>query len=441
MSGVRRRFSVFFGVMCMFALCICAFSSRAYATTTNGEASDGADAVTADAGTTQGTAKDDNPYADMEVPDDAVELENGYLMWTLEDGTVVVKAPSEDPQKKTRTPVVTKTVYDEASSEWAKITDATVGHDVSFRLDGTVPEELDAYKTYHYEFVDTLCEGMTVNFDSVKVTRISKDGSETDVTKMFKLDTSKAGVMSLLCEDLKKVEGISDTDILRVSYTARLNEKMLVGLAKTNDNFVKIVHSFWVRDGRTTESREDKASVVTFKLDVTKVAKDSGKTLSGAVFTISDAKGNYLKSDSTWGDAASAMKLTSSSNGTFEVKGLGAGDYVLHEVTAPSGYQAVGDVKLNVSLSKNSDGTYKLVATCAGATVTKTDAGAGEVSVKVEDTSTPPNDSKKTTPKETMPATGAQIARVVAFIGIGVLFVAGAIVLFKRSKDDDGSEE
>lgn len=111
-----------------------------------------------------------------------------------------------------------------------------------------------------------------------------------------------------------------------------------------------------------TGTIEDDATVITGGEKFQKTDEnDAG--LAGAVFVIRNEANKYLNITDgvvTFGDKDDATDFESVAGGTFEVKGLAEGDYVLEEIQSPSGYALPTnpDTPFTVVVATESQGSY-----------------------------------------------------------------------------------
>lgn len=136
------------------------------------------------------------------------------------------------------------------------VNEAAIGDTVNYELTGTMPEQIENYKTYSYTFVDTLSKGLTANIlkdqdyangeNKLDAHVYVQNGTnEVEVTKYFytgatKYDAIKGTTITVSIEDVKalaNVEGIEITKNTKivVRYGAVLNENAVIGAANPND--------------------------------------------------------------------------------------------------------------------------------------------------------------------------------------------------------------
>lgn len=389
-------------------------------------------------------------------------LEAGYYLVKDEDNSIgankedaytnyimeVVGAVTVKP--KSAVPKVEKKIVDGENKKDA--TTAKVGDVVNFELTGTLPDNYADYTKYQYEFHDTLSKGLTYNGD-VKV--YVKNGNEEEVeitgytvtpAKNTATTTPTADTtITVKFADLKEntVTGAIDTTVtidkgskIIIKYSATLNENAVVG-GEGNTNTVKLVYSNDPNGTSTGTTKDDKATVYTFQLNVTKIdgaTKDETipTKLQGAKFKLYYETNNtkyYVKevtNDNTiksWANTENeALELTTDENGNIAVKGLKEGTYYLEETEAPDGYNKL-TAPIKVEITNKSNPIYELESVEA-------DDKAGTVAQAVGTITIANNKGS------TLPSTGGMGTKLFYTIG-GILMAGAAIVLVVRKRRSD----
>lgn len=292
--------------------------------------------------------------------DKSVSGNDAYSLYMVEVvGPVTLEAKSDVPSVEKKV----KDINDSETttpSDWQDSADHDIGDVVSFKLTGTLPDNYADYKTYYYEFHDTLSAGLTYKYDTenhpngdATVTIVNADGT-TDVTSEFDI-TEEDGKLNIKCADLKELTVDKDSNIV-VEYTAKLNENAVIGSAgnpnTVNLEFSNNPNSFGDGTPGTPDTPEkpetgttpdDTVIVFTYKLVVDKfeMVKGEEQALKGAGFTLykQDAQGNF----EAVGDELKGEEMTQ-----FTWKGLDDGIYKLSETTVPTGYNAINDIYFEV---------------------------------------------------------------------------------------------
>ena len=223
-------------------------------------------------------------------------------------------------------------------------------------MTGTVSDKYDNYGSYAYTFHDKMSNGLTFNND----VKVYVDGTPittgyTVVTEnLTDTDTDgKVCTFEVRFENLKNISSVNANSKITVEYTAKLNEKAVIGSAG-NPNEARLEYSNNPYGKGTGKTPWDKVIVFTYKLVANKV-DGSGNALAGAGFTLykwnasSEAKDKYEA-------VGSEIKGTDKDpKTTFEFSRLDAGQYKLVETTVPAGYNKAADLEFKVVASYNTD--------------------------------------------------------------------------------------
>ncbi len=272
--------------------------------------------------------------------------------------------------------------------------DYCIGDTVPFELIGTLPENIGDYDTYRYIFHDTLGTEFTPNNDIV-VTVVNGTDKKVVAAASYSTDAADGDTITVTFDDLLTItdedgEAITiDADSkIYVNYTAVLNNTAVIG-RNGQKNKVYLEYSNNPNQGGdgTSKTPEDQVVAFTYVLDVNKIDSVSKKALDGAQFALyktvenvdyyaaiddngkivdwipgSFAEATFTKTDGTsnlYGTSTSDASLTTGS--TFRFVGLDDGTYMLKEVVAPEGYNALTDdikveIDANTSNGQNEDG-------------------------------------------------------------------------------------
>ncbi len=376
--------------------------------------------------------------------DNTVNAENhdAYTNYIME----VVQNVEVTP--KTAVPTVTKKIVEDGNKKNA--TTAKVGDVVNFELTGTLPDNYADYTKYQYEFHDTLSKGLTYNGD-VEVfvkngeteTKLASTSYTVEPENRQTTTPSQDTTITVKFADLKKntVTGANNTTVtigkdskIIVKYSATLNENAVVGEAG-NTNMVNLVYSNNPNNTSTGTTKDDKATVYAFQLNVTKVdGTNSGTKLAGAKFKLyyeTDNTRYYVKevtNDNTiksWTNTENeALELTTDSNGDITVKGLKEGTYYLEETKAPDGYNKL-TAPVKVDIANDSTDIHKLDSVKADGVdgIVSDDKAIGTITIANNKGST-------------LPSTGGMGTKLFYTIG-GILMAGAAIVLVVRKRRSD----
>ena len=270
------------------------------------------------------------------------DLPLGYYLLDSTSGTLcTLDTSSEDLtiQEKNAEPTMSKKVQEDAlesSSQaeygWGGENDANFFQTINYRIDITAQAGAQNYKVH-----DAMCNGLTLNANSIAVTLNGGNVAATNYTVSTNNEdgcTLEVVFAQTFCDTLES------NDQLVITYSAFLNENAEIGGAG-NEN------EAWMTYGQNnTETQHDITSTYVYEFDIVKTDA-SGVLLSGAEFKLYDAAtggkeipvvkeadGSYrvAKADETGENIVV-------SGGTVTVSGLdGSTQYYLEEVIAPAGY-------------------------------------------------------------------------------------------------------
>lgn len=296
------------------------------------------------------------------IPADAKHTDD----YTVVDNTVSVYNYVPDVDKKVE--------KNGATGTWQEAADYSVGDSINYKIDVTIPENIERLKTFTVTDTPT---GLTDKVDSVVV----KNGDTAIANENNSVYEVKPNGDGFIVEFVPSAMVAYKGTTLTITYTAVLNSSA-VTKTEGNPNTVKLDYSKNVKQHGdekpdTDEDKkivQDEAVVYTFKIHIDKIADNADKTpLEGVEFdlykqvehgakdTITDAKAKELGLDETKGwvrvnndvDAnGNHVALKTDSKGVLEVKGLENGTYKLVETKAKDGYnllKAPVDVSLNIA--------------------------------------------------------------------------------------------
>lgn len=399
------------------------------------------------------------------TPGVETSLSDGYWLFvtneeTLDQGEVatspifaVVGGRPVEVAEKDSLPTVRKTVNGKTADS------VGVGDTVSYHLTGTVASNIDTYSKYYYKFTDTLSAGLDYVDGSIAV----KVGGADIAADKYSLNYDKgARTLTVTFTDLKSIGvNITKNTQVTVDYTAIVNTDATAGQNSNLSNSATLTYSNNPKTadqgepgkpgGTTDTPTPSETKSYTYKLNLIKKDRDTEVTLSGAVFTLKDEHGNYIKANGTKTTDESAAHL-SGEGGTIAVNGLNAGTYTLHEVTAPSGYDTAEDA--TITITPTIGGTDGKTLTDLKNTVQGADAIAGDSDGKTGDnklTGDGTNAANVLTgtvtvtvgdKKEiTMPLTGMKGTTALLVYGSAILVVSAAAYLkHKKSQSEDNAQ-
>ncbi len=348
------------------------------------------------------------------------ELEDGYwLIASADSSPVLVLVGGNATTKvteKAEAPVLVKQVR--TDGDWSDF--AVAGNDVDpeYRLVGTLPKTYDSFPSYHYQFDDVMDESFTVDQSSVEVVASSADGSTTKGLTSEAEISLNGQKLTVNFADLKKVlPELGEFHTITVTYTVHLNTLASAGLAHENENDAMLtytrkptktisdsaadategVSTSSIHAAKTTLSRlphflaaasttdatseRQQAEVATWFVHLTKKDAQNGQELPKAGFTVQDAKGLYINTDSTATEEKTDASIwRTNDQGVVTVANLANGSYTFKEVEVPEGYKAASDVTVTLQGDRKS-----LKATADDASVTGVDSTSGVVNLTIED--------------------------------------------------------
>ena len=278
---------------------------------------------------------------------------------------------------KSTYPTVDKKVQTTEVGEFKTDGNAQIGDKVTYQLTATVPDMTD-YDKYTFKFVDTLTKGLSYVDNSVSV-KVGDTAITTGYTATYSAESKTLTVAFNDLKTTKKGENatVAAGDVITVTYNAYITADAAVTDPATNK--VHLEYSTNPDGSGKGESTPSESKVYTYPIEIFKFYKD-GKTekgLANATFKLSisedsTAAGIDLVQDTTVdnsyhvkgeGEKSTITEVTTPDGGKITIRGLKAGTYYLHEITAPTGFNKLTHpVKIEITDDENDQSkvTYKI---------------------------------------------------------------------------------
>ena len=294
---------------------------------------------------------------------------------------------------KSTYPTVDKKVQTTTDGKFKTDGNAQIGDKVTYQLTATVPDMTD-YTKYTFKFVDTLTKGLSYVDNSVSV-KVGDTAITTGYTATYDADSK---TLTVAFEDLKTTNKgenatVAAGDVITVTYKAYITADAAVTDPATNT--VHLEYSTNPDGSGKGESTPSESKVYTYPIEIFKFYKEgeTEKGLANATFKLSisedsTAAGIELVKDTTAensyhvkgeGETFTTAEVTTPDGGKITIRGLKAGTYYLHEITAPTGFNKLTHpVKIEITADENdqSKATYKIN--------NEANTGANSHQVKVE---------------------------------------------------------
>lgn len=331
--------------------------------------------------------------------------------------------------------------------------DVNIGDEVTYTLTSKVPDMI-GYKSYVFNFKDTLSDGLTfkeisaVTVGNTTLTAVEK-GQEANDT--YTLDQSGQDI-TITMNNFYSSNKDRAGQTITVTYTATLNKDAVAGF-DANKNSAKVEYSNDPSSDSKGESEPSIVDVHTFDFTIFKyyTANDASKTktgLAGAEFELYKANGddegekiNIVKvSEGVYRQAtpeeakATSFKsatIISGDKGKVQVKGLDAGTYFLKETKAPEGYNLLlSDIKVEIKAEYDNT-TGKLTSYYVDYTYNGNTSDGTKITAK--DNS--PEVAVENKSGAELPSTGARTALLVTLAGVVLFAIMAASSIYSKRKE------
>ena len=410
--------------------------------------------------------------------DNSVAYPETYTLYLLqvvnEDMTISPKGGEVEEKKKVDDKNDSNQSEDDVN--WQDTADYDIGDHVPYKLTFKLPGNYDKFIKYYVEFFDDMCEGLTLDTDSVKIYFGASDTTGQSITFTEVLDDPATDSVNegsqyanghkyhYVINDLKTFKaGLAAGTEIRIEYTATLNNNAVIG---NNGN----PNEYWVKysnnpnnsgDGtpETGETPHDKNVVFTYQTIFNKV-DGKNNPITGADFELYkfvcidgehehvDACKNdkdelicgFEKQGELWGKWTNVTELNEGTNkpskiksangavadSVFTFKGLDDGLYKLVETVTPDGYNGIPDQIFTIT-AKHAQDPAELKLT----ELTGTDGASFTLTPNVDAGSLTTSIVNKS--GSILPETGGIGTTILYTLG-GILVVGAGVLLVARRK-------
>ncbi len=328
-------------------------------------------------------------------------------------------------------PSIDKEIYHNELDTWGSVGDNQIGDTVEFKITATLPHTFKGYDSYEYIVTDTLSAGVTFN-DDVKFF-VDADFT-TELDSAYYTALTEDGAIFSYSFDVMAIDADLGYDYIYIYYTGTLNSDAVVSSDKeTNEVTLEYSNNPYDADSRGKDS--DIVYEYTFDLDVLKVGEDGVTPLAGATFALYEVDyGNETQialiyddvNDVYYTDASATASETegvivTNDTGVFNIKGLDdATEYVIKEIDAPAGYNAISPMYFTISAAYTTDGSAITTLVTNNTHISATTDGLSTTIVN--------------TSGATLPETGGIGTTIFTIVGISMMGVAVLFLVAKSRK-------
>ena len=254
---------------------------------------------------------------------------------------------------------------------WQDAADFDWHDEIEYRLLGTLPNNIDDYKTYYYEFYDKFMSSIQYVNESTAVivypTRADADAGKSgvDITALASItcnvytedgpsaEYNGAKILRVIIDNLKaeNMPNVTKDSVVVVTYKAKLEQQGGGIVPSSGDpikNIVRLIYSNNPNGNQKGETPWDEVGVFTYSLVINKVKEDGTTPLPGADFKLYKYIANHASEDedakwvevtgNTWNNNPN-YTLTQ-----WKFVDLDAGKYKLVETRTPLGYNTIDDI-------------------------------------------------------------------------------------------------
>lgn len=343
-----------------------------------------------------------------------------YILQVVGDATTSVKSDVPSSEKKVKD---INDSTDTETTEWQDAADWDIGDEVPFKIEGTLPSNYDKYTKYTLKFHDKEEEGLTFKRDTVKVFI-----DNTEITEGFRVveKPEDKDTFDVVFDNLKDTTA-KNNSVIRVEYKSVLNEKANLGKpGNKNTMYMEFSNNpNNQQSGETGKTPEDTVIVFTYKVSVNKVNENNEK-LDGAEFTLEK---KVSENPEKW---KPITKVSGTSKGVFEFKGIDDGVYRLTETKAPDNYDKLSDpIYFNVTAG-HVDGADPFLDTFSG-NITSGNVGAMAFTANKDTGILSTTIQNK--PGSSLPETGGMGTTVLYAAGTLMILAAAAFLVMKKKAE------
>lgn len=328
-------------------------------------------------------------------------------------------------------PSIDKEIYHNELDSWESVGDNQIGDTVEFKITATLPHTFTGYDSYSYIVTDTLTSGVDFNND---VKFYVDSDLTTELPDGYVTTVENEDATFSYSFDVMGIDEDYGYDYIYIYYTGILNSDAVVS-SDNESNTVVLEYSNNPYDEDSFGKDSDIVYEYTFDLDVLKVGEDGETPLAGAVFALYEVNNGvetqiFLDYDDVYDvyftDASQAADetngvITTDETGTYNIKGLDdSTEYVLKEIDAPEGYNAISPMYFIITATYATDGSSITSLSVNNSHISATTDGLETVIVN--------------TSSATLPETGGMGTTIFSIIGISMMGAAIVFLVVKSRK-------
>lgn len=237
-----------------------------------------------------------------------------------------------------------------ANGSYDNDTDASVGDTVTWKVEASVPSNVNELKTY--KLTDKMSDALTWENKAKANLEITTNNSttleaSTDYTLTVPEDNTTGGTWTIEFTEAGKTKlATSNVKVITVTFNTKLNENAIIGSeGNLNDAELDYSNAIYPKEDPDNPNKgntpgedkiKDQAIVYSFQMNIEKVdGKDSTIKLQGVTFDLysyTGAKTNPTEADLKGSDGTLVeQNLTTDADGKIQKSGLKNGTYYLVE--------------------------------------------------------------------------------------------------------------